>query len=513
MTSELETGPRRFAALLCDWCLEVAPGQQVLIGSTTLAEPLLTELHAAMLDRDAWPHVRAALPSLAARGSTATRATGTSTRSRRWTWPRSSRSTRCSAIDAPANASALADIDPALVQRAASARVPVREARLGAPLVRDDLADARRWRSWPGCRTTTTPSSSPAPCSSTGRIRSRPGASCRTAGARGRQRLTAATPIRIEADGTDITLDVGGRTWINSDGRRNMPSGEVFTGPHERSANGTIHFTVPTGPRGVTVTGVTLTFRDGEVVHADRRAGPGVPRRGARDRRRRPLPGRARDRHERRDRSRRPASILLDEKMAGTVHLALGRSYPETGGHERLGAALGPDLRSASGRSAERRRRAGGRRRGVALETVRRSRGKRSRFVHTHSAKLSASWLAAAPRSSPRSDPRHAIRRRWCGWSRPGWTSPGSTSRTAAASCTPRTPSGSAPRPTRSDARSRSSRTCRDRSCGSARCVTTSSSSSPASGCGCCAAPPSSATRRRCRSPGRGWPRRSIPTT
>src|SRR6202012_1024850 len=58
--------PRKFAELLCDWCLEVAPGQQVLINSTTLAHPLLTELHAAVLDRDAWPHVRAARPSLAA---------------------------------------------------------------------------------------------------------------------------------------------------------------------------------------------------------------------------------------------------------------------------------------------------------------------------------------------------------------------------------------------------------------------------------------------------------------
>ena len=36
---------------------------------------------------------------------------------------------------------------------------------------------------------------------------------------------------RIEAEGTDLTLDVRKRTWVNSDGRRNMPSGEVFTGP------------------------------------------------------------------------------------------------------------------------------------------------------------------------------------------------------------------------------------------------------------------------------------------
>src|SRR6202020_749610 len=82
------------------------------------------------------------------------------------------------------------------------------------------------------------------------------------------EHLAAAQEIRIEAEGTDITLSVAGRVWVNSNGRRNMPSGEVFTGPHERSANGTIRFTVPTGPRGVTVTGVQLTFADGEVVEA-----------------------------------------------------------------------------------------------------------------------------------------------------------------------------------------------------------------------------------------------------
>jgi len=144
-------------------------------------------------------------------------------------------------------------------------------------------------------------------------------------------RLTPAREIRIEADGTDVTLDVHGRTWINSDGRRNMPSGEVFTGPHERSANGTVRFTVPTGPRGVTVTGVQLSFRDGEVVQAHAEQGEdylqttlatdagarflgefGIGTNAGID-----VP---------------TGHILLDEKMAGTVHLALGRSYPESGG-------------------------------------------------------------------------------------------------------------------------------------------------------------------------------------
>src|SRR5207253_285460 len=51
-------------------------------------------------------------------------------------------------------------------------------------------------------------------------------------------RLLGAAEIHIEAEGTDLHLRVDGRTWVNSDGRRNMSSGEVFTGPHERSANG-----------------------------------------------------------------------------------------------------------------------------------------------------------------------------------------------------------------------------------------------------------------------------------
>jgi aminopeptidase len=137
--------------------------------------------------------------------------------------------------------------------------------------------------------------------------------------------------MHIEGDGTDLWLRVDGRTWINSDGRRNMPSGEVFTGPIEDSANGTIRFAVPSSPRGAEVSGVQLSFEGGKVVaaHAERGeeflqaaletdAGArylgelGIGTNAAIE--------------------RATGSILLDEKIAGTVHLALGRSYPETGG-------------------------------------------------------------------------------------------------------------------------------------------------------------------------------------
>src|SRR6185312_7361317 len=89
------------------------------------------------------------------------------------------------------------------------------------------------------------------------------------------ERLSRASQLRIEAPGTDLTLDVRGRTWVNSDGKRNMPSAEVFTGPLEESANGRVFFGVPSSPAGVDVGGVTLVFRDGEVVEARAERGDG----------------------------------------------------------------------------------------------------------------------------------------------------------------------------------------------------------------------------------------------
>jgi aminopeptidase len=145
------------------------------------------------------------------------------------------------------------------------------------------------------------------------------------------KQLTKASEIHIEAEGTDIRLGVSGRTWINSDGHHNMPSGEVFTGPHERSANGTVRFTVPTGPRGVTVTGVQLRFEDGEVVSATADQGEDYLQAAlATDAGARYLGELGIGTNTGIDRA--TGHILLDEKMAGTVHLALGRSYPETGG-------------------------------------------------------------------------------------------------------------------------------------------------------------------------------------
>ncbi len=110
-----------------------------------------------------------------------------------------------------------------------------------------------------------------------------------------------------------------------------MPSGEVFTGPVETSAVGHVRFDVPSSPRGVEVSGITLEFRDGVVVSGRADVGDAVLQAmldtddGARRLGEIGIGTNA-------GIDRPVGLVLLDEKLGGTVHLALGRSYPETGG-------------------------------------------------------------------------------------------------------------------------------------------------------------------------------------
>ncbi len=320
----------RFAGLVCDWCIEPCEGDQVLIAAPLLAMPLASALHRALLDRDAWPLVRLAPGDLAedfyrhaselhldsfaplelAEAQAADALIG---------------------VSAPANTRALAGIDPALITRAARARQPVQEARL-----------ASRWcgTQWPTAALAQQAGMSEHDYEAfleraLHLDRRDPVAAWREVSTRQQrvvEQLAEAREIRIEAEGTDLRLRVDGRTWINSDGKHNMPSGEVFTGPLENSASGTILFTVPSNPRGGgNVEGITLTFADGEVVTAGAERGDDYLQAAlATDSGARFLGELGIGTNAGIDRP--TGSTLLDEKIAGTVHLALGRSYPETGG-------------------------------------------------------------------------------------------------------------------------------------------------------------------------------------
>jgi aminopeptidase len=137
--------------------------------------------------------------------------------------------------------------------------------------------------------------------------------------------------VHILGDGTDLRLSIEGRVFINSDGRRNFPSGEFFTGPVENSAEGVIQFDIPASYEGHAIEGVRLVFQKGKVVEASARRGQAFLEQmleldaGARY-----LGEFAFGNNPRVHRATR--NTLFDEKIGGTVHLALGSSYPETGG-------------------------------------------------------------------------------------------------------------------------------------------------------------------------------------
>jgi aminopeptidase len=136
--------------------------------------------------------------------------------------------------------------------------------------------------------------------------------------------------IRIVGPDTDVRLGVAGRTWQPSYGTHNMPDGEVFTSPVETETEGEIRFTLPAVFYGREVEDIRLRFEGGRVVDADARSGADYLRTlldtddGARV-----LGEFAFGLNYEIDRWTR--NILFDEKIGGTVHLALGSGFEECG--------------------------------------------------------------------------------------------------------------------------------------------------------------------------------------
>jgi aminopeptidase len=142
---------------------------------------------------------------------------------------------------------------------------------------------------------------------------------------KGKERFT------LKGPNVDLTLSVAGRTFINSDGHANMPSGEIFTGPVEDSVNGWVRYTYPTIVGGRAIRGIELKFVDGRVEEASAEENEDLllevlnTDEGARY-----LGEFAIGTNF--GINQFTGSILFDEKIGGTFHTAVGRSYKETGG-------------------------------------------------------------------------------------------------------------------------------------------------------------------------------------
>jgi aminopeptidase len=153
--------------------------------------------------------------------------------------------------------------------------------------------------------------------------------------------LSRAREIRIVGPDTDLRVGVEGRKWQAADGRYNMPDGEVYTSPHEASTEGEIRFTFPALFRGREVEDIRLRFEDGKVVAAE--AARGLEYLEALlevDEGARRLGEVAFGLNYEIDRFTN--NTLFDEKIGGTMHVALGSAFEELGG--RNTSALHWDL-------------------------------------------------------------------------------------------------------------------------------------------------------------------------
>lgn len=136
--------------------------------------------------------------------------------------------------------------------------------------------------------------------------------------------------VHLTGPDTDLRLSIEGRAWVNSDGKRNFPSGEIFTSPVEDSVTGHVRFSFPVVTAGRQIEDIRLRFENGQVVDATAAKNeaylietldtdPGA----------RYLGEFAFGTNA--DIQRFSKIILFDEKIGGTVHMAVGRGYPETG--------------------------------------------------------------------------------------------------------------------------------------------------------------------------------------
>ena len=140
--------------------------------------------------------------------------------------------------------------------------------------------------------------------------------------------------VHLKGPDTDLTLSIKGRSWVNCDGHENFPDGEIFTGPVEDSVNGQVRFSYPACEGGREVEDVRLWFENGKVIKATAAKNEEFllamldTDDGARY-----LGEFAFGTNK--GVQRFTKNILFDEKIGGTVHMALGTGYPESGSQNR----------------------------------------------------------------------------------------------------------------------------------------------------------------------------------
>jgi aminopeptidase len=317
----------QYAKLLVETCIDVQPGWQVVVRGGTLARPLLEQVSREIARRGAYAIER---PSMSGNGINVPWAQEAPeelldqpSAIDEYMWKHAD---ALVAVEAPENTRELTALPSERLARMQAGLRPLLER-----LVTMDLK-------WVGCQYPT-PALAQDAGMSLGEFADFLYGAClldwdaeRERMRRYAERFDAADEVRLVADGTDLRLSIAGRPMEIDAGGANMPGGEFFTSPVEDSAEGEVAFTeYPAYYTGRDVQGVRLRFEGGVVVDASaetnqdflferldvdegaRRLGelgigcnPGIKQ------------------HMR--------NTLFDEKIDGTVHLALGNGLPDVGG-------------------------------------------------------------------------------------------------------------------------------------------------------------------------------------
>lgn len=353
------TDPRlsKWAQTLCHYSLSLRPGHQLLIRADEPAIPLAKEVYRVAIQAGAHPHIQVLIDDL-------DEIFLTEASDEQLNWVSPVRKFEYETIDAlcaiiaPTNTAALSGVNPARQARAQKANSEVRRSLF-----------ERTSRSRADWVLTLYPTSAAAQNAgmslsayreflfSAMFLNAEDPAVAWQAFSQQQQRyvdyLNAVETLRFVATDTDISMQVTNRVWLNSDGHKNFPSGEVFTGPIEDSVNGYVHFSFPAAHLGHEADGVRLTFEHGRVV--DFQASRGQEFLAAMletDEGARTLGECAIGNNYGVQRFTR--NTLYDEKIGGTFHLTLGNSYPETGGqnHSALHWDMVCDMRPEAGGGA-----------------------------------------------------------------------------------------------------------------------------------------------------------------
>jgi aminopeptidase len=328
---------QRLARVLVDYSVKVQPGERVTIGGLTVAEPLIEAVYERVLERGGLPHLLLSLPGLA---SVLMRKASDAQLSYVSPFARLQyEEFECLiALGGSANTREMSGVDPArqAIQRKAVA--PLQETYF-----RRTAEGKFKWV------TTQFPTNAGAQdaemslrdyedfvygASHVDDATADPVAYWQEFSAQ-QQRLVdwmrGHNQVVVRGPNVDLTLSVKGRPFINADGQRNMPDGEIFTSPVEDSANGWVRFTYPVVAYGREIDGIELHLEQGRVVRASAKKNEDFL-----------LTALDTDAGARYlgefaigtnfGIQRFTKSILFDEKLGGSFHMALGAGFPDTGG-------------------------------------------------------------------------------------------------------------------------------------------------------------------------------------